>query len=600
MALRVWLPLNGNLENKGLSNYSLKTMGTEIVFNTNGKIGKSVTFPNSPANCLYINGGLKMQNLTWTCWFKSLGAGSGTSQRILSEGRDTGNRGVEIWLSKDGLTLNAFARGKSFSTSTTINTWHHVALVAGDAEVSLYLDGALINTVSPSAANDYAQSSDAFVIGKMSYSYTATTNYFPFNGYINDVRVYDECLSSKQIKEISKGLIAHYKLAASGINNNLAVDNPLVSSGATSVSYNNSTKTYTIISPVGDSTWGYGLNIGTGNKCLVPWNSTYRFSFEVWVPTEHEIRVDYNNYANTGSSWSGNDNDLTSERYQDYARIVPGQTWTKLIFGSKNAHTGNTDHVDIYEASKIGLRTMNDTESVTWYLRNFKFELGDTVTPYVPHEYNQMEWVAQDGSGNGYNGTVAGTLSYSADSPRYNGCNNFSTASTYLKLPILNTAGFANSFTIIYWAKIADMTNKMAWGFEDGNRLNIYPTGSVICCNTGDGANNPYQKDGTSIGFSQWNNGWHQFAMTADGTSNKLYVDGVLQGTAKTYKGITGTQIYLSGWASSNSYRWTDGFISDFRIYATALSADEILTMYKNSGIIDNKGNVYAYEFKEE
>ena len=51
--------------------------------------------------------------------------------------------------------------------------------------------------------------------------------------------------------------------------------------------------------------------------------------------------------------------------YQDYVRTVPGQTWTKLIFGSKNANTGNTEHVDIYEVSKIGLRTMNDTEPIT-------------------------------------------------------------------------------------------------------------------------------------------------------------------------------------------------------------------------------------------
>ena len=42
------------------------------------------------------------------------------------------------------------------------------------------------------------------------------------------------------------------------------------------------------------------------------------------------------------------------------------------------------------------------------------------------------------------------------------------------------------------------------------------------------------------------------------------------------------------------------GSMSDFRIYATALTANDILTLYKTSGIIDNKGNVYAYEFKEE
>ena len=41
------------------------------------------------------------------------------------------------------------------------------------------------------------------------------------------------------------------------------------------------------------------------------------------------------------------------------------------------------------------------------------------------------------------------------------------------------------------------------------------------------------------------------------------------------------------------------GSLSDFRIYATTLSAEEILTLYKNSGIIDNNNNVYTREFKE-
>ena len=79
--------------------------------------------------------------------------------------------------------------------------------------------------------NDYNQSSDAFVIGKMSYNYTNTNNYFPFNGYINDVRVYDECLSQKQIKEISKGLGAHYKVEGIGINENLILRSDKITSG---------------------------------------------------------------------------------------------------------------------------------------------------------------------------------------------------------------------------------------------------------------------------------------------------------------------------------------------------------------------------------
>ena len=37
-------------------------------------------------------------------------------------------------------------------------------------------------------------------------------------GGMNDLRIYDECLSLKQIKEISKGLVAHYKLEGIGAN----------------------------------------------------------------------------------------------------------------------------------------------------------------------------------------------------------------------------------------------------------------------------------------------------------------------------------------------------------------------------------------------
>ena len=42
MALRVWLPLNGNLENKGLSNTKFNNYGATV--EDNGKIGKCYSF----------------------------------------------------------------------------------------------------------------------------------------------------------------------------------------------------------------------------------------------------------------------------------------------------------------------------------------------------------------------------------------------------------------------------------------------------------------------------------------------------------------------------------------------------------------------------
>jgi hypothetical protein len=47
-------------------------------------------------------------------------------------------------------------------------------------------------------------------------------------GGMNDIRIYDECLSQKQVKEIAKGLCAHYKLEGVGANPNLLYPSSLM------------------------------------------------------------------------------------------------------------------------------------------------------------------------------------------------------------------------------------------------------------------------------------------------------------------------------------------------------------------------------------
>ena len=45
MGLQIWLPLNGSLENQGLSNYTVINNGATI--DNNGKIGKCYSFNGS-------------------------------------------------------------------------------------------------------------------------------------------------------------------------------------------------------------------------------------------------------------------------------------------------------------------------------------------------------------------------------------------------------------------------------------------------------------------------------------------------------------------------------------------------------------------------
>lgn len=217
MSLQVWMPLNGDIDNQGLRGDIIpQMMGTGITF-TDGKIGKCANFPNNTNSCIYMTG-MELQTGSWCAWIKVLGEGASTSQRIISEGRDTGSIGTNIFVSKAGTTLSFTSHKKSIvvNNAITLNKWTHVAATFGNGKLTLYVNGSQVATTTYTEDSDYAQSQDKLVLGKMSYGWTSLTNYFPFNGQICDFRVYDNALSPREVKEISKGLVLHYPLAMPG------------------------------------------------------------------------------------------------------------------------------------------------------------------------------------------------------------------------------------------------------------------------------------------------------------------------------------------------------------------------------------------------
>ena len=94
---------------------------------------------------------------------------------------------------------------------------------------------------------------------------------------------------------------------------------------------------------------------------------------------------------------------------------------------------------------------------------------------------------------------------------------------------------------------------------------------------------------------------------TFDKTNVKIYIDGVLKGTTATgstngIKYNTSNVLLIGAEVSGGQTPASNTFVgnmSDVRVYATALSADDIMELYHTSASIDNKGNLHTYEVVE-
>lgn len=156
------------------------------------------------------------------------------------------------------------------------------------------------------------------------------------------------------------------------------IDNEFIENGFSiqDIKFTNGTSTiagptngiYTVTSPVATGTWGAPFSITRGSV-IVPYNAFYRIEMEVNVSTAHSIQIDINNISNTVAAWNGNDNDLLSSRTST-AFSIPANTWTKITWGSKNLHASNTTKDELLVYDGIGLKTENDTATVTWQFRN--------------------------------------------------------------------------------------------------------------------------------------------------------------------------------------------------------------------------------------
>lgn len=598
MSLKVWLPLNGDLRNNGLYDITVTNDGATV--DNNGKIGKCYSFNNTHI----IIDSTDLQNLfssntqpfsiaTW------IYLNSDETDRVIIFGNWNANPFVNWELAADGKqilsaggTSNYIARYSSTAVPKT--TWTHIACTYDGSATTFYMNGVKTNSVNVVYPIASKLGSNRFYLGSDNRN-DATR----LKGKLNDFRLYDHVLSPKEVKEIAKGLVVHYPLSREGFGGDNMLRN--TNTGATYWywSGNGGSRTVTAtddggvkltaVTAANSGSWSVIQYNDSNFKTILKPSTTYTASLDVYPPIS----------TSTFRFSIRDGNALNNLVAADIDCAIEKDKWNhcKWTFTTKDTLTMSSQIVYI-----TGIPST--VQGYEIFLKNIKVEEGSSDTPWIPNQsdtaYAAMglnDDVVYDTSGFSYNATKSGTFEYTSDTPKYSVSTKLLTTSSKIRLPEISFAGMANSYTFSWWQYYIG-GNTMPWGFSNGNRLNLFHC-SPVCWNTGDSANNPFKNGSTTLPPANLQNGWHHIAVTGDGTTTKLYIDGAYFGNATTYKPITGTQIWISGWDSGTSYTFSGGELSDFRIYATCLSASDIQQLYNTPISLANNGTLFANELTE-
>lgn len=639
MSLRVWLPLDGDLRNQGISNITPNNMGG-ITANAAGKIGSCMSFNGSGTGYLRMPAILTATDNFSICFWMKLNNNTANhclySQRVNA----TANGFSIFYLTGSGIR---FDDGAALTTGTILNAnqWYHIVCCRDNSKKYIYIDG-LLNT---SGAKNNTNTSNvninySLIGGSQNTTAGDVPNANYFNGYLNDYRIYDHCLSAAEVKEISQGLVLHYKLDNNGLGNrnlfwgtlspSTTIENVInilgtkfaSGQGSTYTSHTRTNRPHGIQSTVSSAARPYiALGHPTAATCLAApdpmWGlsagNTYTFSgdleYKVYsanleLGSYFVIRLYYIKSGETAWTNAGNLRQFTTHpgEVHNYHFELPFTLpidaigWY-IFIGSNNSgasHNAAGDYVAI---------------------DNIKLEEGNVATPYspAPEDFGAAS-IVEDSSGYGHNGIIIGNPTIAIPSQRYSAYTSFNGTTDSIKADISFEIEKAQNFTFSAWiysdrwnTSVNDyfLSSQESGGFLirtlDSNKIRV----RVNAFTAADFSTNSYiDADATLSSVGITSSGWHMITGVYTTSDLKLYVDGELQSTKTiTTYGLhfnSNTNLFLGAeCAGANPNPFCKCGLSDVRIYYTSLLDTDVKQLYNVSMKIDKSSKIHTFEVFE-
>ena len=619
MALQVWLPLNGNLNNNGLSDVTVTNNGATV--DDNGKIGKCYSFDGNDdfisISCsdLYntFSGGSQPFSIAFWVYHADT-----TRAVIFGDFGLSGTINFNIELTSDAHRVRFYWNGgtpdKIFNTNSSvgINTWTHIVLVYDGNEICIYKNGVQQSDKYSGTLAAKSKTSGVFYLGR-----DQRTGSTALNGKLNDIRIYDHALSPREVKEISKGLVLHYPLAMPGQENLVTGSNTNSTStnkwfGHSAVGGNTSTievdETGTkCVKVTRDSTaqssWDF-LSYDALLKNQLKTNTVYTVSFDAKPSVDGTITL--NGFKNGNST-----NNMIASVVQIQSNLLANK-WNHCVYRCTTLDSFDGITISsqvIYLIRSTSLKGINTTV----LFKNIKVEEGEIDTPWIPNPadpaYSALglnDGIEYDVSGYNYNGTKYGTLTYSSDTPRYNTSAVFNGSSDIRSAK--SSFGWFDfkEGTVAAWFKPANTTQTWASvgvqndGGQGSRSFSICNYSGKAATVVGYDSSWGYQSSDYSMSANVW---YHLCATITNGDTVKLYVNGELVQT-RTVTNTTGTIASTTQFAVGVDLPGSDerftGHLSDVRFYTTALSAADVLELYHAPITLANNGTLLTQGEYEE
>lgn len=397
MALQIWVPLNGDLHNQGLIDASFTNSNATI--NTAGKIGSCYSFNGSNAQIYAVHDKSIWNNkpMTLCTWFKYVeGTTSATIIDIAADlclGYATNNSGLYFTYYRSYADSNGTRAGELHGTTPNyydVNAWHHVAYVAENNLNYIYVDGVLALTFESSKYTSNFKPLLGSNYNRVSIGKSMGSSPFA-SGLVNDVRVYDNALSAREIKEISKGLVLHYPLSAPGKANIL--------SGTWSEE-----RTFTYPSS------SYSDKFST-STIIIPTASQYTLSF--WAKSTvagDKLRTHF--YAPNTTTTCVSSQGITKTASDGGMDFTLSTEWTRYWVTYTQTETTAVKRIICPRMGSVNDQPIfSGTGTVS--IKCIKLEEGSTATPWIPSPednlYSAMaldEDIVHDTSGFQHNGEL--------------------------------------------------------------------------------------------------------------------------------------------------------------------------------------------------